>query len=101
MENFYKWIQEFADGSLPAIVLGVFGGFVRLMSGDKLVGFRYAVGSLLLSMFASIMVNALCMELKITGNYWAVTIGFTGLCSRMVVEKLERKFLKTIDDMGK
>ena len=101
MDNFYIWFGGFVDASLPAIVLGMFGNFVRLMSGERLITPRYVFGSLLLASFTSIMVNSVCREMRIVGNYWAITIGLSGYSSRMVVEILEKRFLEKVRRAGK
>ena len=101
MDNFYTWFGGFIDASLPAIVLGMFGNFARLMSGERLITFRYVIGSLWLACFTSIMVNSLCLEFRITGNYWAITVGLSGYSSRMVVEILEKRFLERVRGVGK
>lgn len=91
MEDSNMW--TYLKGAWPVLSLGVFCGFVSLISGEKKITVRIFFGGLLLSAFVALMVDALVTRADIGPNATVVSIGMASFCSREIIEIAKRVYL--------
>ena len=92
-------LWEYLKDCVPLMCLGVFGGFVSIISGDKKITVRLFFGGLLLSAFIALMVGALLGKTKVGQNELVVYVGMSCYCCREVTEIIRRAYIKKIKAM--
>ncbi|MCK4500498.1 hypothetical protein KAU11_08365 [Candidatus Babeliales bacterium] len=86
-------IWEYLKSSWPVLSLGVFGGFVSLISGEKKITVRVFFGGLLLSAFVALMVDSLVSRANVGQNVTVVSVGMASFCSRELIEIARRAYI--------
>lgn len=86
-------IWTYLKDSWPVLTLGMFGGFVSLISGDKKITVRLFFGGLLLSAFVALMVDSLISRSDVGQNERVAFVGMASFCSRELIELARRAYL--------
>ena len=78
--------------SIPAICIGLFGGFVELMlrSEDSTVSLKFVISTLIVAGFVGMIVSLLIYDYDLSPSFKGALVGVAGASSRTVMELLKK-----------